>query len=590
MSQVCLEKNQTHEPSTGKSVSAPEPTSSATTQVRLGEVSLPISPGPCVDVRHVYLATLVILGSIALSEAIAVSWSLFQFAVAASAVTLVWTGWYVANRWLRQSRYQSLLVAVYFAVPCLNGIAWGLPLSWCLLLSFSVPLAWVWSRYRDTAQVLTSLSLDLQQAKQTQMESEKRARSQTEEVAAREKKLAQTENRVKQNEERMRRIIDAAYDAFVVFDTRGKITTFSSRAVELFGATAEEALGKSIRSFLEYDHIINDLSAGRPKDASNVASCGVVESIAKHSSGKTIPVEVSLSMSRFDGRPEFHAFIHDMSSRKSLQSRMMHLEKMESLGKLSAGLAHEINTPMQFIGDNMSFLESAIHDVSEILKETKELVEDPDELFESHRQKISELMSSADIDFLLEQMSPAIRSSMDGLQKVTSITAAMKDFANPNVGGKSSVNLCQTIHNVVAVSRNSWEKVADLSVDCQCEDAYVECLASEIGQVIMGLILNAADAIEEKISKGIAERGTIQVRLMVKDETATIEVEDDGMGIPEAIRGRIFDPFFTTRDVGKGTGHGLTIVHSVIVDKHEGSVQFRTEVGQGTCFIVQIPA
>ncbi len=408
------------------------------------------------------------------------------------------------------------------------------------------------------------------------------------EAMERERELQRIESRSKQNEERMRRIIDAAYDALVVFDTRGKITTFSSRAVELFGTPVEQAIGKSIRSFLEYDRIINDLSAGRPKDSSNVASCGVVESIAKHSDGTSIPVEVSLSMSRFDNRPEFHAFIHDMRTRKAIQARMMHLEKMESIGKLSAGLAHEINTPLQFIGDNVSFLRDAIHDLVPIVLEARRFVALEDKS-DFQTDRIAELLEKADLDFLLEQMEPAIQSTIDGLSTVSSITSAMKEYANPNSGSHTNVDLAKILSNCITISRNTWEKVADLEADLGDTEISVDGIASELGQSLMGMIMNAADTIREKIEKGTYERGTIHIRLKEVDSEARIEIEDNGMGIPEAIRSKIFDPFFTTRDVGQGTGQGLTVLHAVIVEKHKGRVQFQSKEGAGTCFSISLP-
>ena len=437
----------------------------------------------------------------------------------------------------------------------------------------------------EKAGLLDEAQLLLNDAKQKQSE----AASRECEASKREKQFRDAEHKLKQNEERMRRIVDAAYDAFVVFDTRGKITAFSQRACELFGTTETDAIGKSIRAFLEYDHIINDLSQGRPKDSNNVASCGVVESIAKHSDGKQIPVEVSLSMSRFEGRPEFHAFIHDMTNRKAIQSRMMHLEKMESIGKLSAGLAHEINTPMQFIGDNVFFLQGAINDILPILRETQSLIEDLDPALYPAVERIQKELDRIDIDFLADNLPDAIESSVQGLKRISAITSAMKDFANPGAESKSTVDLNNLLTNVLTVGKHNWEKVADLDVQLDPCGAYVDCLPGELSQVILSLIVNAADAISELVERQERDRGRITVRSEFKEDNAIIEIEDNGTGIPESIRNKIFDPFFTTRDVGKGTGQGLAVAHNVIVEQHQGSIHFESEVGRGTCFRVTLP-
>lgn len=442
----------------------------------------------------------------------------------------------------------------------------------------------------------SQLALDLTQLRSMQhalesanQELEGNLRLREQDLSKRERKLASAEQSAQENQRRMHRIIDAAYDAFVVFDTRGRITTFSTRAADLFGVRSEEAVGKSIRTFLEYDHLIKDLSEGRPKDATNVASCGVVESIAKNVNGKSIPVEVSLSMSRFDGRPEFHAFIHDLTPRNEMQSRLMHLEKMESLGKLSAGLAHEINTPIQFIGNNLEFLNSCIQDLTPLLRDVLGLAEEIAPQFPTRSQELSQRFAVIDLDFLVANLPQAIDSTIIGIKKIARITSAMKEFANPGFSTRAIACVDQLIEDVVLVSQHAWEPNADLELDLHTNTQTVECQPAELSQVFLSLISNACDTIREKIDQGLSQRGKITIRTRTEENSVLIEFEDTGMGIAKDIRKHIYDPFFTTRDVGKGMGQGLTVAHAVIVEKHHGKISFQTEELKGTCFTISLP-
>lgn len=273
------------------------------------------------------------------------------------------------------------------------------------------------------------------------------------------------------------------------------------------------------------------------------------------------------------------------------QTRLVQAEKMESIGQLAAGIAHEINTPTQYVNDNVSFLQgacaalfrlvdggAALADAARACPELTELV-----------AKFDAILKRARLDFLRAQVPLALQQSLEGLARVAHIVAAMKEFSHPSHGEMEAVHLGEVIDTAVTVARNEWKYVADLDVDIDPQLPPVFCLRNEISQAVMNLVVNAAHAIADSIVPGEREKGHIQVSARLAGEHAEIRVADDGPGIPEAIRGKIFDPFFTTKPVGKGTGQGLAIAYSAVVDKHRGEIGFETQTGAGTTFTVRLP-
>ncbi|MBI3300896.1 MAG: HAMP domain-containing histidine kinase [Deltaproteobacteria bacterium] len=172
---------------------------------------------------------------------------------------------------------------------------------------------------------------------------------------------------------------------------------------------------------------------------------------------------------------------------------------------------------------------------------------------------------------------------------MTKIVRAMKEFSHPGSEEKVETDLNRAIETTITVARNEWKYVAELATDLDSSLPPVPCLPGEFNQVILNLIINAAHAIAVVVSEGSTSKGTITVSTRHDGDWAEIRVSDTGTGIPEAIRAKIFAPFFTTKEVGKGTGQGLAIAHSVIVDKHKGTIGFETEVGRGTTFIIRLP-
>jgi PAS domain S-box-containing protein len=281
---------------------------------------------------------------------------------------------------------------------------------------------------------------------------------------------------------------------------------------------------------------------------------------------------------------------HDITERRLLEAQLAQAQKLESIGQLAAGIAHEINTPIQYVGDNTRFLKDAMGDLWGLMQEYGQALEAVagGEEIGKVRQALAEAEAQADLTYLMTEIPKAIEQSLEGVDRVAKIVRAMKDFSHPGTGEKTAVNINLAIENTIMVARNEWKYVAELVTGLDPGLPLVSCLPDEFNQVLLNLIINAAHAIGEVVGGG-GDKGKIAISTRQDGDWAEIRVQDSGTGIPEKIRPKIFDPFFTTKQVGKGTGQGLAIAHSVIVDKHGGTICCETEMGQGTTFIIRLP-
>jgi PAS domain S-box-containing protein len=281
----------------------------------------------------------------------------------------------------------------------------------------------------------------------------------------------------------------------------------------------------------------------------------------------------------------------DTTNRSALEEQLRQAQKLESIGQLAAGIAHEINTPTQYIGDNVRFLKDAFQDLKKLLANYERLLSGAKDntLSGEAIQEIEAVAERADAGYLLEEIPKAIEQTLEGVTRVSALVSAMKEFSHPNTKEKVPLDLNHAIASTITVSRNEWKYVAEMETDYDTTLLMIPCLPGEFNQVILNLIVNAAYAIADVAKKGGPEKGTIKVQTLNCPEWVEIRIQDTGTGIPEKVRTRIFDPFFTTREIGKGTGQGLAISRSVIVDKHGGSIHFETEEGKGTTFVVRLP-
>jgi len=276
---------------------------------------------------------------------------------------------------------------------------------------------------------------------------------------------------------------------------------------------------------------------------------------------------------------------------RGTQAKLIQAQKLEAIGQLAAGIAHEVNTPTQYVSDNTSFAQRGVAGLITALQAAMVVVQAAKE-----GPVDAQLIAAADaavtkakVPYLVKQLPRALEQSREGLGRIASIVQAMKEFSHPSGSEKKPVNLREAIETTIAVARNEWKYVAEVELDMDASLPLVPALRNEFNQVILNLLVNAAHAIGEVTAGGSQGKGKISIVGRMQGEQVEIRVSDTGAGIPEGVRARVFEPFFTTKEVGKGTGQGLAIAYSVIVDKHQGSIAFETEVNRGTTFVICLP-
>lgn len=264
-------------------------------------------------------------------------------------------------------------------------------------------------------------------------------------------------------------------------------------------------------------------------------------------------------------------------------------QKMEAVGQLASGIAHEINTPVQYVGDGVYFLHSAFESFAALFPLYRESCEMLSKVpgHELLLTKVNTAQEQADLPFLLENVPSAFERVFDGIDRVATIVKAMKDYAHPGVMEKDYADLNEAIRNTLIVAKGEYKHVAEAEVEFG-ELPQVVCHIGDFNQALLNLVVNAAHAIEKRM-ESIPGEGRIHIDTRVVGDLVQIKISDNGSGIPDEIQQRIFEPFFTTKEVGKGTGQGLAMVYSTVVEKHGGELIVDSKVGEGTCFTIRLP-
>lgn len=395
------------------------------------------------------------------------------------------------------------------------------------------------------------------------------------------------EERLRASEERYRELFENASDLVYTFDLDLHITSLNRLAEQSIGYSRDEALQMNLRQLLEPEQAHRLEQAIERLVAVNDPT--KIELDIRAHDGRRLKLEINPCMIYREGKPvEIQAIARDITGRDVAEMELRQAQRLESVGRLASGIAHEINTPVQFVGDNVRFLQDAFGDLQSVLKKFQELCKSTQEM-RSGPQFGGELDSIAaefDSDYLLKEVPKALGQTLDGIERVVTIVRAMKEFAHPESKGMAPADLNKALSNTLTVARNELKYVANVETEFG-ELPPVVCSISDMNQVFLNLLVNAAHAIADAV-KDSGKKGKIRVSTRVEDATVVIAVSDTGTGIPESIRDRIFDPFFTTKEVGRGTGQGLAIARSV-VDRHKGTLTFETQMGKGTCFFIRLP-
>ena len=376
-------------------------------------------------------------------------------------------------------------------------------------------------------------------------------------------------------------IVECADTAIISLDLDGEVLTWNQGAERVYGFHSEEMVGRNMAVLLPPDRLSEE--AEILEKLRRGETVNHLETTRLTKPGK--PIDVLLTISPI--RDRFRNIIGaahvawDTTETKQLQRQLAQAQKLESVGQLAAGVAHEINTPIQYVGDNGKFLEEAFRDLMKFAVAQPRCGDDA-----SHREAVG--LDDGILEYLQQEVPKAITQLLEGVDQVARIVRAMKEFSHPGPIEKAAVDINRAIESTIIVSKSEWKYVTDVTTDFDPELPLVPCVPGEFNQVMLNLIVNAAHAIADVVRES-GGKGKIHITTRNAGNNVEIRVSDTGCGIPEDVRSKVFDPFFTTKPVGKGTGQGLAIAHSVIVQKHGGAISVESEPGRGTTFIIELP-
>lgn len=330
-----------------------------------------------------------------------------------------------------------------------------------------------------------------------------------------------------------------------------------------------------------FEDLLRPLATGK-------TACIDFQTLHQRKDGLNYPVQVLLHTAVYDSMPVYVAFVADLSEIRQLESKLAQSQKLESIGQLAAGIAHEINTPMQCVSNNVQFLKDCNDRLFEVVDKLIATLDSDARPWAERKQEVDRLLEEARYARITSMAPSAIADAAEASRRVVDIVRAMKAMSHPGTRDKVEVDLNEILENAITISRNRWKYCAELELKLDPDLPPARVLPAELHQVFLNLIVNAADAIYEKNGEN-SPPGKIVVRTQREGESIRIEIDDSGPGIPEEIRDRIFDPFFTTKEVGKGTGQGLAITYDIITNKHAGTVEVLSTDGVGATFVIHLP-
>ena len=273
-----------------------------------------------------------------------------------------------------------------------------------------------------------------------------------------------------------------------------------------------------------------------------------------------------------------------------LEEELFQARRLEAIGTLAAGISHEISTPLQFVSNNVQFLGKACSDVFEMMDSYRKVPaeSEKDGRVSSIARKNQKETVEARLAFLEKEAAKAVEQCRDGVERIAGTVKAMRDFAHGREDGeRTTADINKVAESAIALSRNEWKYAAEMETDLDPSLPPVSCYPAEIKQVVINLVVNAAQAIEAVSEAQRKDSGRIIIITRGEDDSVTISVSDTGVGIPENLRDKVFEPFFSTRETPSGMG--LSFAYSSVVTRHGGQLTFRTTEGGGTTFMVTLP-
>lgn len=402
---------------------------------------------------------------------------------------------------------------------------------------------------------------------------------------------------LRRDRERLAAVLHSLDVGLIVLDDRLHVGMANPEAARMLGVSMTELLGwtsAELDGCAEADAGLQELLAELYQGLSGGVSLRrslAEDAFLRTPDGRQLPVAVSVVPVLHDNR--MHAgvlLLRDTSDRHELELELRQAQKLEAVGRLAAGVAHELNTPIQFVGDNLSFVSTAIDGLLGVLAVSRRLAATTPASPRDGRELLEELrtaLASSDSDFVAEELPQALSQTLAGVKRVTTIVAAMKSFSHPGVAKPAVADLNLAIEEAVTVARGEFKDVADVELQLSPLPP-VTCFIHDLKQVFLNLVVNASHAIVERIQERPG-RGRIRIGTSCEGDQIRITVHDDGVGIPDAEAEHVFEPFFTTKEPGRGTGQGLAMAHRIVVDMHGGKLGFHSVVGEGTTFEILLP-
>ncbi|MEI7989500.1 MAG: CHASE4 domain-containing protein, partial [Chloroflexota bacterium] len=387
-------------------------------------------------------------------------------------------------------------------------------------------------------------------------------------------------------------ILGAISSIIIGVDVYGKVTQWNDNAAKMLDLSASAVIGADF-STLPIQWEQERLSLGIMECITKRTSVRVddLRLVCSNSETRILGLTLSPLFLRDNEEPGFLLVGSDITDRRALELQLARSQKMEAIGQLAAGVAHEINTPTQLVGSNLRFLREHLAPILNLIQKYNQLRQDVKKGIATPEMAASLEKSVAEthLEYFYKEAPDAIEQSLDGIDRISKIVMAMRYFSHPGKENKEMADLNRIIENTITVSRNEWKNVAEVTTDLAPDLPKVECLPNELSQVFLNLIINAVHAIQDVAGEEPENKGRILITSRSLDKWVEICISDSGAGIPAEIRDRIFDLFFTTKEVGRGTGQGLAIAYNVIVNKHNGLIDFESDTGTGTKFIIRLP-
>ncbi len=387
-------------------------------------------------------------------------------------------------------------------------------------------------------------------------------------------------------------LVTAISSVLIGLNDKDCVFRWNSAAEQAFGIPAEEILGHSIQETeiqWDWDFVMKSMQDCRKQ--LHPLRIPEFRYLDKTGTERTLGMTLSPILRETDSRPGILILGKDITQQQKLEAQLTLAQKMQSIGKLAAGVAHELNTPVQYIAENLRFLKEGFHDLRRLLELYRQPFRQAQgaRIDQHTRTKVRQIRKEIDLEYLLKEIPIVLAQSLEGTDRVAEIIRTMNEFSHPGTNEKIPADLHQTLQSAMTLSSKEWENVAEVVTDFEKELPLLHCIPHQLIQVWINLLINAAQAIEGVVSENSRNKGTITISTQEDNEWAEVRISDTGPGIPESIQSHVFDLFFTTKEVGKGTGQGLAIAHAIIVQNHGGDFMFESNPSGGTTFIARLP-